>query len=137
MRLRGVAKYLTYLDVKLSFFVNIDKIFFRINTPLYGEYDIVFKTLFYDKHAYHKNLVDILCNKQAGYTNVELASKLKILSYNKTLRIALDELIDIGFIKVISKFNQNTRDVKYIIVDPFCLFYNKWVNTLNKNDIST
>ncbi len=137
MILGGVAKYLTYLDVKLSFSENIDKIFFRINAPLYGEYDMVFKTLFYDRHTYHKNLVDMLCNKQSGYTTGQLADKLKILSSNKTLRIALDELIDTGFVKAISKFNQNTRDVKYIISDPFCLFYNKWVKPLSKNDIST
>lgn len=133
----GVAKYLTYLDSTLSIAENIDKLFFNTTAPLFGEYDLIFKTLFYDRHTYHKKIVDMLCTKQSGYTTVEMASILEVESSNTTLRTALDELTDTGFIKPISKFNQKSKDAKYIVADPFCIFYTKWVKPLSKNDISS
>lgn len=137
MIMGGVAKYLTYLDTSIGLSENIDNIFFKISAPLYGEYDMVFKTLFYDRHTYHKKIMDILCSKQSGFTTGELSNKLEVESTNRTLRVALEELSDTGFIKPITKFNQSIRDVKYIISDPFCLFYNKWVKPLSKNDIAS
>ena len=49
MTLGGVAKYLSYLDPKLSIAQNINKLFFSLHAPLYGEYEALFKSLFYDK----------------------------------------------------------------------------------------
>ena len=55
----------------------------------------------------------------------------------KILRNSIDELIDTGFIKPINKLYNKSKDSKFIIADPFSLFYNRWVSVLSKNDIAT
>jgi hypothetical protein len=53
------------------------------------------------------------------------------------IRNHIDELIDTGFVKPVNRFNNKTKDTKYIIIDSFSLFYNKWVKPLSKNDIAS
>ncbi|MEA2019020.1 MAG: ATP-binding protein, partial [Campylobacterota bacterium] len=136
MVLGGVAKYLSYLDSKLSISQNINNLFFNLNSPLYDEYESIFKSLFYDKATSHKNIIDILSNKQSGYTIQELN---QLIDDNKITAIKnhIDELIDTGFIKPVNMFGKKAKDTKYIIIDSFSLFYNKWVKPLSKNDIAS
>jgi len=139
MILGGVAKYLDLLDSSLSIGKNIDRLFFELHASLYHEYDAMFKSLFYNKSMYHKEIVTLLSSKQLGYTIMELA---KLINSNHTdstdrvLRNSIDELIDTGFIKPINKLYNKTKDSKFSISDPFSLFYNKWVSVLSKNDIA-
>jgi len=138
MILGGVAKYLSFLDSSLSVSQNIDNLFFNISAPLFDEYDAIFKSLFYDKHAFHRQVIDILCSKQSGFTISELGviiDKEQSDPTNKRLRNAIVELIDTGFIVPLNKLHNKTRETKYIISDPFCLFHYKWVRELSKNDI--
>ena len=126
MILGGVAKYLDFLDSSQSIAQNIDRLFFEMNAPLYGEYDAIFKSLFYDRSLYHKEIVSRLCSRQSGYTIAELAkfiSKNSSDSTNKILRNTIDELIDTGFIRPINRLYNKTKDTKFIIADPFSLFY--------------
>lgn len=136
MILGGIAKYLSYLDSKLSISQNINNLFFNLNSPLYDEYESIFKSLFYDKATSHKKIIDILSNKQSGYTIQELN---QLIDNNKITAIKnhIDELIDTGFIKPINMFVKKAKDTKYIIIDSFSLFYNKWVKPLSKNDIAS
>ena len=136
MILGGIAKYLSYLDSKLSIAHNINNLFFNLNSPLYNEYEAVFKSLFYDKASSHKNIIDFLSNKQAGYTMQELEQRIKE-SKATSIKKYIDELIDTGFVKAITRFNKKTKDTRYIIIDSFSLFYNKWVKALSKNDIAS
>jgi AAA+ ATPase superfamily predicted ATPase len=138
MILGGVAKYLSFLDSSLSISQNIDNLFFTISAPLFDEYDAIFKSLFYDKHTFHRQIIDILCSKQSGFTITQLGTiidKEQTDPTNKKLRNAIVELIDTGFIKPLNKLHNKTRETKYIIADPFCLFHYKWVRELSKNDI--
>jgi len=135
MALGGVAKYLSYLDAKLSAAQNINKLFFSLHAPLYGEFDMLFKSLFYDKASSHKKIVELLVSNQKGYTAQELEENLKNTS-SSTLRSNLEELVDTGFVKPVKRFNYATKNTKYIAIDPFCNFYNKWVEPLSKNDIA-
>jgi len=136
MVLGGVAKYLSYLDSKLSISQNINNLFFNLNSPLYDEYESIFKSLFYDKATSHKNIIDLLSNKQSGYTIQELN---QLITDNKITAIKnhIDELIDTGFIKPVNMFGKKAKDTKYIIIDSFSLFHNKWVKPLSKNDIAS
>jgi len=138
MILGGVAKYLSFLDSSLSISQNIDNLFFTISAPLFDEYDAIFKSLFYDKHTFHRQIVDVLCSKQSGFTIAQLSTiidKEQTDPTNKRVRNAIVELIDTGFIKPLTKLHNKTRETKYIIADPFCLFHYKWVKELSKNDI--
>jgi hypothetical protein len=66
----------------------------------------------------------------------KLINKNGIDKTDKLLRNSIDELIDTGFIKPINKLYNKNRDTKFIIADPFSLFYNRWVSPLSKNDIA-
>jgi len=135
MSVGGVAKYLSYMDAKLSVAENINRLFFMLNSPLYDEYDAVFKSLFYDKASQHKKIVDLLCSRASGYTIGEIEEKI-VESKSSVIRSNIDELIDTGFIKPVNRFNHKSKNSRYIIVDSFTLFYNKWVEPLSKNDIA-
>jgi len=136
MILGGIAKYLSYLDSKQSISQNINNLFFNLNSPLYDEYESIFKSLFYDKATSHKEIIDLLSNKQSGYTIQELNN---LINNNQITAIKnhIDELIDTGFIKPVNMFGKKAKDTKYIIIDSFSLFYNKWVKPLSKNDIAS
>jgi len=136
MILGGVAKYLSYLDNDLSIAQNINKLFFSLHSPLYGEYESLFKSLFYDKSSQHKNIMDLMISKQSGFTFLELEKKISDIK-QFTLKSHLDELIDTGFIKPIGRYNHASKHTKYRVIDPFCNFFNKWVKPLSKNDISS
>jgi hypothetical protein len=136
MIIGGVAKYLSYMDSKLSVVENVDKLFFMLNSPLYDEYDALFHSLFYEKASQHKKIIDLLAQKTSGYTISELENFIKE-SKNHIIRKNIEELIDTGFIKPINRFNHKTKHSKYMVVDSFCLFYNKWIEPLSKNDIAT
>jgi AAA+ ATPase superfamily predicted ATPase len=101
MILGGVAKYLDLLDSTLSISQNIDRLFFHLHGSLYNEYDAIFKSLFYNKGMHHKEVVSHLCNRQSGYTIMELSKLIKSKnpdSTDKALRNIVDELIDTRFL---------------------------------------
>jgi AAA+ ATPase superfamily predicted ATPase len=136
MILGGVAKYLSYLDSKLSIAQNINKLFFSLHAPLYGEYDALFKSLFYDKASSHRKIIDLLVSKQSGLEMMQIEKHLEDITAS-TLRVHIDELIDTGFIKPISRHSYASKHTKYMICDPFCNFFNRWVQPLSKNDIAS
>lgn len=136
MILGGVAKYLSYLDNKLSIAENINKLFFSLHAPLYAEFDALFKSLFYDKSSNHRKIIDRLISKQSGLEMMELEASLENIT-SSTLRIHIEELIDTGFIKPIGRYSYASKHTKYMVCDPFCNFFNKWVQPLSKNDIAS
>lgn len=136
MTLGGVAKYLSYLDAKLSIGENINHLFFHLHATLFNEYEVLFKSLFENKASSHKKIIDILSSKQSGYTILEIEELIDEIK-SSTLRSQIEELVDTGFIKPIKRFGYATKNTKFIVIDPFCMFYNKWVSPLSKNDIAS
>jgi AAA+ ATPase superfamily predicted ATPase len=136
MVLGGVAKYLSYLDKNKSIYENIDEIFFSLSGQLYDEYETLFYTLFGDKNGMHKKIMDALASKKSGLTKKEIAIKIKTQTTDSRVGKTLDELELCRFINGLTKFGNQNRDIKYIIADNYCLFYKKWLEHLNKNDIA-
>jgi hypothetical protein len=136
MILGGIAKYLDFLDPKLSIAQNINNLFFSLHAPLYGEYEALFKSLFYERASNHRKIMDMMLSKQRGFTFKELEILLEDIK-PFTLKANLDELIDTGFIKPIGRFAHASKHTKYVASDPFSNFFNKWVQPLSKNDIAT
>ena len=136
MTVGGVAKYLSYLDEKKSIPQAINELFFELTSPLYEEYDLIFKSLFYDKDSSHKNIITAISNNGSGVTINELEKLISNVS-GVTLRKHIEELVSTGFILPINRFQNKTRLTKYIIIDNYVLFYNKWLKHLSKNDIAT
>ncbi|MCH9739904.1 MAG: ATP-binding protein [Epsilonproteobacteria bacterium] len=132
----GVAKYLSYLDPKKSLYENIDELFFNLHGLMHNEYEKVFKSLFMNRADFHKSIIELLCSKKSGFTINEIAKKLE-LSMGKRLITTIDELVLCGFIKGVGKFNQKSREIKYIISDQYILFHHRWIKELSKNDVAS
>lgn len=129
----GVAKYLSLLNSSKTIAQNIDELIFNIDGHLNKEYNEVLKSLFDSKASYYSSIINILSSKQSGYTQTELAYALGEKSGSK-IKDAVAELSEAGFIIGLSKLNSKIS-AKYIISDPFVLFYNKWVSKFSKNEI--
>ena len=132
----GVAKYLSYYDKEKSIAQNINDLFFSIDGLLYGEYEQIFKSLFHDKEKFHKEIIDLLCETKSGVTFTTIAEKFNLAASNPKLRNAINDLIHCGMIISIQKVQSSSNNAKFIIGDPFILFYNKWVSHLSKNIIA-
>jgi len=130
----GVAKYLSYLEPQKSISQNIDDLFFKLSGLMYGEYDKVFNSLFMDKSSFHKQVVDLLCEKGSGYTLSESAKKLSVTGGK--IKDTISELEECGFIRGVTKYGMKSRETKYIIADSYILFHNKWIKKMSKNDIA-
>ncbi len=132
----GVAKYLSYLDSQKSIYENVDDLFFNLHGLMHSEYDKVFNSLFMNRADFHKSIIELLSTKRAGFTIQDIARYLDI-SLGKRLIETVDELLLCGFVQGISKFSQKSREIKYIISDPYILFHHKWVKELSKNDVAS
>ena len=129
----GVAKYLSLLDNSKTIASNIDELIFNIDGHLNKEYSEIFKSLFDSKAPYYSSIIKVLSSKQSGFTQTQLANELKQKSGSK-IKDALLELSEAGFIIPLSKLGSKIN-AKYIISDPFILFYNKWVSKFSKNEL--
>lgn len=129
----GVAKYLSLLNSSKTISENIDELIFNIDGHLNKEYREVLKSLFDSKASYYSSIIKILSAKQSGLTQTEIASGLGEKSGSK-IKDAVAELSEAGFIIGLSKLGSKIN-AKYIISDPFVLFYNKWLSGFSKNEL--
>ncbi len=129
----GVAKYLSLLDSSKTIADNIDALIFNIDGHLNKEYKEVLKSLFDSKAQYYSSIIKVLSSRQSGFTQTELANVLGEKSGSK-IKDAVAELSEAGFMMGLSKLGSKIN-VKYIISDPFVLFYNKWVSEFSKNEL--
>jgi len=133
MVLGGVAKYLSLLDSSKTIAQNIDELIFNIDGHLNKEYSEVLKSLFDTKASYYTSIINVLSSKQSGFTQTELVNALGEKSGSK-IKDAVAELSEAGFIMGLSKLGSKIN-AKYVISDPFILFYNKWVSAFSKNEL--
>ena len=129
----GVAKYLSLLDSSKTIAQNIDELIFNIDGHLNKEYSEVLKSLFDSKATYYSYIIQTLSTKQSGLTQTELAHALGEKSGSK-IKDAVEQLSEAEFIMPLSKLGSKIN-AKYIISDPFVLFFNKWVKEFSKNEL--
>lgn len=129
----GVAKYLSLLDSSKTVAQNVDELIFNIDGHLNKEYSEVFKSLFDAKALYYSSIIKTLSIKLSGLTQIEVTNTLGEKSGSK-IKDALAELSEAGFIMPLSRLSSKIN-AKYIISDPFVLFYNKWVAKFSKNEL--
>jgi len=129
----GVAKYLNLLNSSKTIAENIDELIFNVDGHLNKEYSDVLKSLFDSKAGFYSSIINSLSQKQSGLTQAELTKAINEKSGAK-MKDALEELSEAGFIKAITKLNSKIN-AKYIVCDPFTLFYNKWLKKFSKNEL--
>ena len=121
----GIPYYLNYLNRNLSLAANIDELFFGKNALLKNEYDRLFASVFKNAEM-AKNIVELLSTKNIGYTRKEISEKIKVSNSGEFGKL-LNSLIVSDFVVSYVPFGEGKRNEKYKLVDPFCLFYLKFV----------
>lgn len=117
----GIPFYLDLMDRRLSPAQNIDRLCFSRVGALRDEFDELYRSLF--KHAdRHIAIVRALARRLKGMTRSQIEGHTCVAS-GGTLTGALEELEQCGFVRKYRDFTKRTRGAVYQLVDPFTLFY--------------
>ncbi len=121
----GMPYYLKYFMKGLSLAQNVDQLFFGSNAYLKNEYERLFTSAFGNPEMI-KTIVEYLSTKNIGYTRSEISEGT---GYTKggTLSKALNALEVSDFVVKYVPFASNKKESYYKLVDPFCIFYLKFV----------
>ena len=132
MALGGVPYYLNMLRGDLSVDENINRLFFEEGSALKNEYSFLLKSLFKEDELYRR-IIDTIAGKNKGLTRQEII-QLSHLQDNGRLSSALNTLIDCDFIREYSAYGKASRDSLYQVIDPFVLFYKRFVEKYKGRD---
>ena len=132
----GIPYYLNYIDKKYSLSQNVDNLFFKENGVLLLEFDRLFNSIFtFSEKA--KSIIKFLESNSLGFTRDDIAKKTNI-SDGGGLSKYLNSLIASNFIIKYVPFGFSKREPRYKLVDPFCIFYIRFVlDKSNKNNLWT
>ncbi len=128
----GIPYYLNYIDKSCSLAQNVDNLFFKNNALLLLEFDRLFNSIFtFSEKA--KAIIELLATNSVGFTREEIAKKTNIADGGIFSKY-LNSLIASNFIIKYVPFGFSKREAHYKLVDPFCIFYIKFV--LDKSEAS-
>ena len=125
MAVGGIPYYLGYMKKGLSLAQNIDQMFFAEGASLHDEYDRLFASVFSSPEQM-KSIVQLLGTRRVGFTRQEILHRTGLGDNGATTKL-LKALVASDFIMPYVPFGKGKRDTCYKLVDPFCLFYMKFV----------
>ena len=121
----GVPFYLNYYEKGKSLAENVDLLFFDKNAKLKYEFNRLFKAVFtFPEHA--EKVVRALANVGKGLTREEIIKQTSI-SDGGTFSSVMGALMASDFVSSYIPFGSGKRNVCYKLIDPFCLFYLRFV----------
>lgn len=132
MIMGGIPYYLKSLRRGASLAQNIDEMFFAERGRLDDEFDALYNSLFEKSENYIK-VVEALSTKNRGMTREEILQTTK-LEMNGHFSKLLQNLIDCDFVRCYKSFGNKARMGIYQLVDPFTLFYYKFINKYGHSD---
>lgn len=132
MIMGGIPYYLKNLRRGASLAQNIDEMFFAERGRLDDEFDALYNSLFEKSENYIK-IVEALSTKNKGLTREEILQATK-LEMNGHFSKLLQNLIDCDFVRCYKGFGNKSRMGIYQLVDPFTLFYYKFINKYGHSD---
>ena len=121
----GIPYYLNYFEKDKSLAQNIDRMFFTGGATLKNEFSRLFSSVF-TKPDEMMRIVRFLSKRRCGFTRDDIINSLKI-NDNGELSKWLKALIASDFIDKYIPFGKNGRIWYYKLIDPFCLFYLRFV----------
>ncbi len=130
----GIPFYLGYFEKGLSLAQSIDQMFYTKNAFLKNEYERLFKSAFQNPDM-TKVLVEFLNTRHGGFTRKEISEKSGF-SKGGSLSDALQALEACGFVEKYVPFGMGKKEERYKLVDPFCIFYLKFVKDKKGLDTS-
>lgn len=128
----GIPFYLDRVDPASSATQNINRLCFGSDGFFRQEYDSLYSSLF-SRAERHSAIVKALATKSMGLTREELIHLSKLPNAGSTTRI-LSELEESNFIRMYRPFGKNTRNSLYQLVDPYSLFYLKFIREADPDD---
>ena len=128
----GIPYYLCMLAKNLGPTQNVDRLLFMNNAPLKNEFYEVFRSLFRASNR-HINIVAALSNSMSGLTRDVIIDAAGIPG-GGNLTTTLRELEQCGFIDKYIDFTKRKNKAYYRLVDPFSLFWLKYVNNNDTKD---
>ncbi len=132
MIMGGYPYYLNLLSPELTLSENIDYLFFRERGELWDEFDHLYNTLFSNSEKYVK-VITALSRKAGGMTRSELVETTKLPDGGGLTKV-LKNLIDSGFVRLSSFYNQKSKDSIYQLCDYYTMFYFKFIRDQNGQD---
>ena len=132
MILGGVPYYLNMIKKSLGPTQNIDQLLFVNNAPLKNEFNEVYGSLF-RASGRHISIVSALSKRKSGMTRDEIIKATKIPG-GGNLTKTLNNLEQCGFIEKFSDFTKRKNNAYYRLIDPFTLFWLKYVSGNNTKD---
>lgn len=130
MALGGIPYYLRYIDSSKSFAQNMDAIFFAKGAPLDGEFKRLFRSIFANYETMEK-IIKSIYSRKIGLTRQEIIAATGIADSGAFSKY-LEALIEGGFIMIHIPFGFSKMDKLYKLVDPFCLFYLRFMGEAKK-----
>ena len=125
MAVGGIPYYLGYFEKGESLAQNINRLFFEKNAKLQNEFNRLFASVF-NNYEQVKKIVILLSKSNNGYNRKQICERLNI-SDGGSLSEMLNSLIACDFLTKYYSAFASKRDVYYKLVDPFCIFYLKFV----------
>jgi uncharacterized protein len=125
MAMGGIPLYLKEVNTGESAAQTIDRVCFKKNGLLHGEFKILFHSLF-DDAIQHIEVIRALAEKPAGLTRGEIIEVCSLTSGGWVTQL-LDELTESGFITPYIPFDRTSKDSIYKITDEYSLFYLKYI----------
>lgn len=126
MAMGGVAYYLSLFETNKSVAQNIQQLCFTRGGELTEEFERLFNSLF-KKADNHLAIVTALKNKGKGMTRLDLLDATGLANNGRFSQI-LKELEQCDFIRSYTPFGKSKKDMMYQLIDPFCLFYFKFMH---------
>ena len=128
----GVPFYLSMFKKHLGPTQNIDQLLFAKNAPLKNEFNEIYHSLFRSPQR-HLTIVNDLSKRKSGLTRDEIIKATKIPG-GGNLTNTLKELEQCGFIEKYTDFTKQKNAAYYRLVDPFSLFWLRYVDNNNTKD---
>lgn len=126
MAMGGVAYYLSLFETNKSVAQNIQQLCFTRGGELTEEFERLFNSLF-KKADNHLAIVTALKNNGKGMTRLDLLDATGLANNGRFSQI-LKELEQCDFIRSYTPFGKSKKDMMYQLIDPFCLFYFKFMH---------
>ncbi len=126
----GIPYYLSYFKKGKSLSQNIDELFFVRNAKLKNEFERLFFSIFNHPETM-MSIVKFLSTRNSGYTRKEIAANVGC-PLGGGLSQSLGALIESDFVVKYVPFGYSKRMEHYKLIDPFCMFYIKFVENKNK-----
>jgi len=132
MAMGGIPYYLSKIKKGLSISQNIDEMFFAENAEMKNEFQNLYAAL-YSNSADYLKVVEALSKKMKGLDRIEITQETKIQT-GGGLSEVLKNLEYCGFIRSYPSFDKKNRNKLYQLIDPFTLFYFKFIEKNEYND---